>query len=61
MTEYYETLLWCAQAYLVLCGATMVFAVGSILYERFVEGNVDVFKPERREGQRDWRAEQLSH
>jgi hypothetical protein len=61
MNEFAEVLLWCGQACLVLWAVLSVYLVGLILYERFVEGNVDAFKPERREGPPDRRAEQPSH
>lgn len=60
VNEYYELLFWCARAYIVLCAVFSVYLVGFILYERYVEGNVDAFKPDPRYLPFDRRSERPS-
>lgn len=56
MYLYYEIVFWCARALIVLAGIMFVWTVGFLLHERYVRGNVDAFKPERRMGPADRRA-----
>ncbi|HLM67601.1 MAG TPA: hypothetical protein VK358_08750 [Longimicrobium sp.] len=55
MNVYYEIVFWCAQVVIALGIIGIVWGVGLIFYERYVEGNVDAFKPERRHGPADRR------
>lgn len=56
MTLFYDIVLFSVRVYLVLCVLYLVCAVGAILYDRYVSGNVDAFKPQRRVGPADRRA-----
>jgi hypothetical protein len=53
----HELVFWCARIVIGLCGAGIISVMGLVLYERFVEGKVDVFEAERRTGPEDRRAE----
>lgn len=57
MNAYYEIVFWCARVVIALGAIGIVWGLGLIAYERFVEGNVDEFAPERRAGPPDRRAQ----
>ena len=57
MNTYYEIVFWCARVVIALGVVGIVWGLGLILYERFVEGNPDAFAPERRVGPPDRRAQ----
>jgi hypothetical protein len=52
----YEIAIVGVYVYVPLCVLATIALVGSVFYERYVEGNVDAFKPERRVGPADGRA-----
>lgn len=56
VNELYEILFISVRIYLVVCVLLTLVLVGVVFYERYVEGNVDAFKPERRRGPSDRRA-----
>ena len=56
MNVYYEMVFWCARLVIGLGAIGIVWAVGLVFYERYVEGNTEAFKPERRVGPADRRA-----
>lgn len=56
MTVYYEIVFWVARLVIALGIVGIVWGLGLIVYERYVQGNVHAFQPERRAGPSDRRA-----
>lgn len=58
MNLYYEVLIWGAKLTMAGLTITTLWALGIVVHDRYVNGNVDAFKPERRVGSADRRAHQ---
>ncbi|HEX6036599.1 hypothetical protein [Longimicrobium sp.] len=58
MNLYYEVLIWAAKLNMLGLAITTFWALGVVVHDRYVNGNVDAFKPERRMGPADRRAHQ---
>jgi hypothetical protein len=56
MNLFYQITFLAAKFVIVGMILMMLWALGMILHERYVRGNVDAFKPERRVGPADRRA-----
>ena len=56
MNAYYEFLFLMGKIAMVGLTVTGLWGVGLVFYDRYVNGNVDAFKPERRVGPADRRA-----
>lgn len=61
MNLFYEITFLGAQLVMAALVLMMIYGIGLILHERYVLGNVDAFKPERRLGPADRRAEAHGH
>lgn len=61
MNLFYELTFFLSKLAMAAMAGTTILAIGMVFYERYVEGNVDAFKPERRVGPADRRAEISSH
>lgn len=58
---YVEVLLWSARLAMVGLTLTTCWMVALLFHDRYVNGNVDAFKPERRVGPADRRARLSGH
>ncbi len=56
MNPYYEFLFLVGKITMVGLAVTGLSLVGRVFYDRYVNGNVDAFKPERRVGAADRRS-----
>jgi hypothetical protein len=56
MNLYHEILFWSAKLAIAGLTCTTLWGLGLVFYDRYVNGNVDAFKPERRVGPADRRA-----
>lgn len=56
MNLFYEITILGAKLSMVGLGLTTTWALCTVLHDRYVKGNVDAFKPERRVGPTDRRA-----
>lgn len=56
MNLYYQFLFWGLTLSLAGLTATVGWALALVIHDRYVNGNVDAFKPERRVGPPDRRA-----
>jgi hypothetical protein len=61
VNAFYEILFFTVRVYLVACVLLTIAVIGSVVYDRYVNGNVDAFKPERRVGPADRRARLSGH
>ena len=57
MSLFYEIVFFGARLVIAASVPLMLWGLGLLLHERYVEGNVDAFKPERRTGPADRRVE----
>jgi hypothetical protein len=61
MNLFYEAVFLGAKLAMVGLTLTTCWGMGMLLHERYVKGNVDAFKPERRVGPADRRAGMAGH
>lgn len=61
MNLFYEITFILARLVIAGMAVTTVVVIGMMFHERYVEGNVDAFKPERRTGPDDRRVELPGH